>query len=93
VTKVYERWFESLNSQEIEHVTAKVHPIIKVLMPNLFLSVTPENAIAVNNIAKGALIIACNAMWTGGVYDITLYNEFVIRVTVSFFVSLAFQVD
>jgi metallo-beta-lactamase family protein len=66
VTKVYDRWFESLDSQEIEQATPKAHSIIKDFIPRLFLSVTTENSMAVNNIAKGAIIIAGSGMCTGG---------------------------
>jgi metallo-beta-lactamase family protein len=66
VTKVYDRWFESLDSQEIEDATPKAHSIIKDFIPRLFLSVSTENSMAVNNINKGALIIAGSGMCTGG---------------------------
>ncbi|WP_299074326.1 MBL fold metallo-hydrolase [uncultured Paraglaciecola sp.] len=66
VTKVYDRWFESLDSQEIEEATPKAHSIIKDFIPRLFLSVTTENSMAINNIKKGALIIAGSGMCTGG---------------------------
>jgi metallo-beta-lactamase family protein len=66
VTKVYDRWFESLDSLEIEQATPDAHSIIKDFIPRLFLAVTPENSIAINNIAKGAIIIAGSGMCTGG---------------------------
>ena len=66
VTKVYDRWFKSLDSQEIELATPRAHSIIKDFIPRLFLSVSTENSMAVNNIAKGALIIAGSGMCTGG---------------------------
>jgi metallo-beta-lactamase family protein len=66
VTKVYDRWFESLDSQEIEEATLKAHSFIKDVIPRLFLSVSTENSMAVYNIKKGALIIAGSGMFTGG---------------------------
>jgi metallo-beta-lactamase family protein len=66
VTKVYDRWFESLDSDEIEDATPSAHSIIKDFIPRLFLAVTPENSMAINNIKKGALIIAGSGMCTGG---------------------------
>jgi metallo-beta-lactamase family protein len=66
VTKVYDRWFKSLDSQEIEQATPKAHSIIKDFIPRLFLSVSTENSMAVNNITKGVLIIAGSGMCTGG---------------------------
>jgi metallo-beta-lactamase family protein len=46
--------------------TPKAHSIIKDFIPRLFLSVSTENSMAVNNITKGALIIAGSGMFTGG---------------------------
>ncbi|MFT4939168.1 MAG: metallo-beta-lactamase family protein [Paraglaciecola sp.] len=66
VTKVYDRWFESLDSDEISEATPSAKSIIKDFIPRLFLSVTPENSMAINNIKKGALVIAGSGMCTGG---------------------------
>lgn len=66
VTKVYDRWFDSLDNEEIEQATPSAHSIIKDFIPRIFLSVTPENSMAVNNIKKGAIIIAGSGMCTGG---------------------------
>lgn len=66
VTKVYDRWFSSLDNDEIEQATPSAHSILKDFIPRLFLSVTPENSMAVNKINKGAIIIAGSGMCTGG---------------------------
>nr|WP_136251820.1 MBL fold metallo-hydrolase [Ningiella ruwaisensis] len=66
VTKIYDRWFSSLDEKDIEHATPDASSIIKDFIPSLFLSITPENSMAVNNIKKGALIIAGSGMCTGG---------------------------
>jgi metallo-beta-lactamase family protein len=66
VTKVYDRWFDSLDNDEIEQATPSARSIIKDFIPRLFLSVTPENSMAVNNIKKGAIILAGSGMCTGG---------------------------
>ncbi|WP_339720064.1 MBL fold metallo-hydrolase [uncultured Paraglaciecola sp.] len=66
VTKVYDRWFKSLDNREIEEVTPAAHSIIRDFIPRLFLSITTENSMAINNISKGALIIAGSGMCTGG---------------------------
>lgn len=66
VTKVYDHWFGSLDKNEIEQGTPSAHSIIKDFIPRLFLSVTPENSMAINNIKKGAIIIAGSGMCTGG---------------------------
>jgi metallo-beta-lactamase family protein len=66
VTKVYDRWFDSLDNEEIEQATPSARSIIKDFIPRLFLAVTPENSMAVNNIKKGAIILAGSGMCTGG---------------------------
>jgi metallo-beta-lactamase family protein len=66
VTKVYDRWFNSLDNDEIEQATPFARSIIKDFIPRIFLSVTPENSMAVNNIRKGAIILAGSGMCTGG---------------------------
>jgi metallo-beta-lactamase family protein len=66
VSKVYDRWFNSLDNEEIERVTPSAQSILKDFIPRIFLSVTSENSIAVNKIVKGAIIIAGSGMCTGG---------------------------
>jgi metallo-beta-lactamase family protein len=66
ITKVYDKWFSSLDSKDIDQATPDAHSIIKDFIPSLFLSVTPENSMAINRIKKGALIIAGSGMCTGG---------------------------
>jgi metallo-beta-lactamase family protein len=66
VTKVYDRWFASLDAKEIEQATPCASSIIKDFIPRLFLSVSTENSMAINNIKKGAIIIAGSGMCTGG---------------------------
>lgn len=66
VSQVYDRWFKQLDSEEIEEASPSAHSILKDFIPRLFLSNCPENSMAVNNIKKGALIIAGSGMCTGG---------------------------
>ncbi|GAA0859332.1 MBL fold metallo-hydrolase [Aliiglaciecola litoralis] len=66
VTKVYDRWFDSLDNDEIEQATPSVHSLLKDFIPRLFLSVTPENSMAINKIKQGAIILAGSGMCTGG---------------------------
>jgi metallo-beta-lactamase family protein len=66
VTKVYDRWFRSLDNDEIEQETPSAQSILKDFIPRLFLSVTPDDSIAINKIKKGAIIIAGSGMCTGG---------------------------
>ncbi|MDT0629546.1 MBL fold metallo-hydrolase [Alteromonas sp. W364] len=66
ITKIYDKWFSSLDSKDIDQATPDAHSITKDFIPSLFLSVTPENSMAINRINKGALIIAGSGMCTGG---------------------------
>ncbi|MFQ3249347.1 MAG: metallo-beta-lactamase family protein [Glaciecola sp.] len=66
VTRVYDRWFRSLDQQEIQESTPKAHSILKDFIPNLFLAVSVDESIAINRIQKGAIIIAGSGMCTGG---------------------------
>jgi metallo-beta-lactamase family protein len=66
VTKVYDRWFRSLDQQEIQDVSPYAKSILKDFIPNLYLSVTPDESMAINKIKQGAIIIAGSGMCTGG---------------------------
>ena len=66
VSKVYDLWFNSLDNEEIEDATPSARSILEDFIPRIFLSVTTENSLAVNNIKKGAIIIAGSGMCTGG---------------------------
>jgi metallo-beta-lactamase family protein len=66
VSQVYDRWFKQLDSAEIEEASPSAHSILKDFIPRLFLSASPQDSMAVNNIKKGALIIAGSGMCTGG---------------------------
>jgi metallo-beta-lactamase family protein len=66
VSKVYDRWFSSLDADDIDEAAPNARSIIQDFIPSLFLSVTTENSMAVNNIKKGAIIIAGSGMCTGG---------------------------
>lgn len=66
VTKVYDQWFNSLDNDEIEQASPSAHSILKDFIPRLFLSVSPEDSMAINKINKGAIIIAGSGMCTGG---------------------------
>ncbi|WP_395342031.1 MBL fold metallo-hydrolase RNA specificity domain-containing protein [Ningiella sp. W23] len=66
VTKIYDSWFSSLDQKDINQATPNALSIIKDFIPSLFLSVTPENSMAINKIASGALIIAGSGMCNGG---------------------------
>jgi metallo-beta-lactamase family protein len=66
VTKIYDKWFRSLDQQEIKHATPDAESILTDFIPNLYLSVSVDESIAINRIKKGAIIIAGSGMYTGG---------------------------
>jgi metallo-beta-lactamase family protein len=66
VTRVYDRWFEALDQTDIEDANPSAHSILQDFIPNLYLSVSVEESIAINRIKKGAIIIAGSGMCTGG---------------------------
>lgn len=66
VTRVYDKWFNALDSDEIEEASPNAHSILKDFIPRLFLSVAPDESMMINKIKKGALIIAGSGMCTGG---------------------------
>ena len=66
VTKVYDQWFRSLDQQEIKQASPLAKSILKDFIPNLYVSVTVDESIAINRIKKGAIIIAGSGMCTGG---------------------------
>ena len=66
VTRVYDKWFHALDSNEIEQASPHAHSILKDFIPRLFLSVAPDESMMINKIKKGALIIAGSGMCTGG---------------------------
>lgn len=66
VTKVYDQWFRSLDQAEIQEASPFASSILKDFIPNLYLSVSVEESIAINRLKKGAIIIAGSGMCTGG---------------------------
>ncbi len=66
VTKIYDRWFRSLDQQEIKEASPCAKSILNDFIPNLYISVSPEESMAINRIKKGAIIIAGSGMCTGG---------------------------
>lgn len=66
VTRVYDQWFCSLDQLEIQEASPSSKSILKDFIPNLYLSVSTDESIAINRIKKGAIIIAGSGMCTGG---------------------------
>jgi len=66
VTRVYDKWFRALDQDEIQAASPDARSILKDFIPNLYLSVSVEESIAINRIENGAIIIAGSGMCTGG---------------------------
>ncbi|WP_088328499.1 MBL fold metallo-hydrolase [Lacimicrobium sp. SS2-24] len=66
VTRIYEKWLELLSKEDTRHLDASHKAPLEDFLPNLFLSVTPEDSMAINKIKNGAIIIAGSGMCTGG---------------------------
>jgi metallo-beta-lactamase family protein len=66
VTKIYDRWMDTLDCQGIKKLCSGDQSLLKDFIPRLILSVTPEESMALNSIKKGAIIIAGSGMCTGG---------------------------
>ncbi|GAB3017772.1 MBL fold metallo-hydrolase RNA specificity domain-containing protein [Bowmanella dokdonensis] len=66
VTRVYEKWVDLLAEEDIARLNLKHKLPLEEFLPNLFLSVTPEDSMAINRIARGAIVIAGSGMCNGG---------------------------
>jgi len=66
VTKIYDRWLHTLDCQGIKKLSSGDQSLLSNFIPRLHLSITPQDSMAINNIKKGAIIIAGSGMCTGG---------------------------
>lgn len=66
VTKLYDRWLNLLDDDDVRELRANHHKTLVDFLPRLNLSVTPEDSMAINKVKKGAIIIAGSGMCTGG---------------------------
>lgn len=66
VTQVYDRWIKTLDKKDIKELNENDRQSLEKFLPNLKLSVTTEQSMAINRIKKGAIIIAGSGMCTGG---------------------------
>ncbi|MDN4502679.1 MBL fold metallo-hydrolase [Alteromonadaceae bacterium BrNp21-10] len=66
VSKVYDHWFNQLDKQELNQVSPLARSVLKDFIPQLLLTASPQDSMAINKINKGALIIAGSGMCTGG---------------------------
>ncbi|MCF7982192.1 MAG: MBL fold metallo-hydrolase [Pseudomonadales bacterium] len=66
VTRVYDRWLKTLDCQGIKKLNSGAESLLRNFLPRLHLSITPQDSMSINNIKKGAIIIAGSGMCTGG---------------------------
>lgn len=66
VTRLYDRWLHTLDCQGVKPLCSGDQSLLRDFIPQLKLSVTPRDSIAINSIKRGALIIAGSGMCTGG---------------------------
>ncbi|MEH6570538.1 MAG: MBL fold metallo-hydrolase [Halioglobus sp.] len=66
VTKVYDRWLKLLDDQDIRTLSDNHRQSLEHFLPSLNLTVGTEESMAINRIARGAIIIAGSGMCTGG---------------------------
>lgn len=66
VTHIYDRWLEELDGTDIKPLRESDKNTLREFIPRLHLSATVEQSMAINNIKRGAIIIAGSGMCTGG---------------------------
>ncbi len=66
VTRVYDRWLDLLDGDEVRHLSDAHKTSLETFLPTLNLAVETEESMAINRIKGGAIIIAGSGMCTGG---------------------------
>lgn len=66
VTRIYDRWLELLDPNDVRQLTAASRESLESFLPALKLCTTPDESMAINKIKKGAIVIAGSGMCTGG---------------------------
>lgn len=66
VTRVYDRWLDLLDGDEVRHLSDAHKTSLETFLPTLNLAVETEQSMAINRIKSGAIIIAGSGMCTGG---------------------------
>ncbi|PLW70174.1 MBL fold metallo-hydrolase RNA specificity domain-containing protein [Pseudohalioglobus lutimaris] len=66
VTRVYDRWLELLDSDEVRQLSEAHRSSLETFLPTLNLAISTEESMAINRIKGGAIIIAGSGMCTGG---------------------------
>ena len=66
VTRVYDRWLELMDGDDIRELSAAHRDSLADFLPRLQLTADTEASMAINRIKSGAIIIAGSGMCTGG---------------------------
>lgn len=66
VTQVYDNWLHIMDNKEIRCLTEFGRESLELFLPTLHLCRTSEESMAINEVKKGAIIIAGSGMCTGG---------------------------
>ncbi len=66
VTRVYDFWLQLLNKDDVKELTDVQKKSLAGFLPSLHISETPQDSMAINEISRGAIIIAGSGMCTGG---------------------------
>ena len=66
VTRVYDRWLDLLDGDEVRHLSEAHRNSLETFLPTLNLAIDTEESMAINRIKGGAMIIAGSGMCTGG---------------------------
>ncbi|MEH6586682.1 MAG: MBL fold metallo-hydrolase [Halioglobus sp.] len=66
VTRVYDRWLDLLDGDEVRHLSDAHKTSLETFLPTLNMAIETEASMAINRIKGGAIIIAGSGMCTGG---------------------------
>ena len=66
VTRVYDRWLDLLDGDEVRHLSDAHKTSLETFLPMLKMAIETEASMAINRIKGGAIIIAGSGMCTGG---------------------------
>lgn len=66
VTKLYDKWLHLLDEDDVKELTDVQKKSLEGFLPSLRISESPQDSMAINEIEKGAIVIAGSGMCTGG---------------------------
>jgi len=66
VTRVYDKWLKLLDDKDVKELNDAQKNSLIGFLPSLQISESPQDSIAINEIKRGAIVIAGSGMCTGG---------------------------